>query len=97
MGSVCNRKLRRLGDHQSMVYVLLLAQTGPDYIALVAGEVKHPRRVIPKAYRATIFRIIAFYVGGAFFVGINAPWNSHSLLSATTKTARSPVSYQKHW
>ncbi|KAL1407891.1 general amino acid permease agp2 [Vanrija albida] len=66
------------------------AITGPDYIALVAGEVKHPRRVIPKAYRATIFRIIAFYIGGAFFVGINAPSNSHSLLSATTKTARSP-------
>ncbi|ODN72876.1 hypothetical protein, variant 1 [Cryptococcus amylolentus CBS 6039] len=63
---------------------------GPDYIALVGGEVKDPRRVLPKAFKSTIYRIIAFYVGGALFVGINAPYNDDNLLNASSKTARSP-------
>ncbi|WVQ77773.1 hypothetical protein IAR50_007463 [Cryptococcus sp. DSM 104548] len=63
---------------------------GPDYIALVAGEVKDPRRVLPKAFKSTIYRIIAFYVGGAFFVGINAPYDDANLLSASSSTAKSP-------
>ncbi|WWD16932.1 hypothetical protein CI109_101364 [Kwoniella shandongensis] len=62
---------------------------GPDYIALVAGETKDPRRVLPKAYRSTIYRILAFYVGGALAAGINAPYNDPDLLGAS-KTTRSP-------
>ncbi|KAK8864742.1 hypothetical protein IAR55_001998 [Kwoniella newhampshirensis] len=50
----------------------------------------NPRRVLPKAFRSTIYRILAFYVGGAFFVGINAPYNDPHLLSAKSNAARSP-------
>ncbi|KAK6904382.1 hypothetical protein I204_07014 [Kwoniella mangroviensis CBS 8886] len=56
---------------------------GPDYIALAAGEVQNPRRVLPKAFNSTIYRILGFYVGGAFFAGINASSNDPSLLGST--------------
>ncbi|WWC64096.1 uncharacterized protein I303_106703 [Kwoniella dejecticola CBS 10117] len=62
---------------------------GPDYISLVAGEVQHPRRVLPKAFNSTIYRILGFYVGGAFFAGLNAPANDPSLLGASG-AAKSP-------
>ncbi|WVQ63991.1 uncharacterized protein L199_002149 [Kwoniella botswanensis] len=62
---------------------------GPDYIALAAGEVQNPRRVLPKAFNSTIYRILGFYVGGAFFAGINAPSNDPSLLGSTG-AAKSP-------
>ncbi|WRT68996.1 uncharacterized protein IL334_005978 [Kwoniella shivajii] len=62
---------------------------GPDYISLVAGEVQNPRRVLPKAFNSTIYRILGFYVGGAFFAGLNAPYNDTHLLGAS-KATRSP-------
>jgi amino acid permease len=35
---------------------------GPDYASLIAGEVKSPRRILPKAFNSIIYRIIIFYV-----------------------------------
>ncbi|WVW79256.1 hypothetical protein I302_101223 [Kwoniella bestiolae CBS 10118] len=62
---------------------------GPDYISLVAGEVQNPRRVLPKAFNSTIYRILGFYVGGAFFAGLNAAANDPALLGGTG-AAKSP-------
>jgi amino acid transporter len=55
---------------------------GPDYISLIGGEVKNPRRILPKAFKATIWRLVFFYVIGAFCVGIVAGANDPSLLGA---------------
>jgi amino acid transporter len=57
-------------------------QAGPDFISLVAGETQHPRRVIPRAYKTTIYRILFFYIGSALCVGINVPFDDASLLGA---------------
>ncbi|ORY28185.1 amino acid permease/ SLC12A domain-containing protein [Naematelia encephala] len=56
---------------------------GPDYISLVAGEVKNPRRILPKAFNSTIYRIITFYVGGAFFAGLQVASDNPDLLGAS--------------
>jgi amino acid transporter len=67
---------------------------GPDYISLVAGEVKNPRRVLPKAFNSTIYRVLFFYITGALCVGIVAGSDDPALLGAISAgapgAARSP-------
>lgn len=60
---------------------------GPDYISLIGGEVKSPRRILPKAFRSIIFRIPFFYVIGSLCVGIVAASNDESLLGAISAGA----------
>lgn len=63
-------------------------QAGPDFISMVAGETKHPRRVLPRAFNTTIYRILTFYLGSALCVGINVPYNDPSLLGAIVNGAK---------
>lgn len=49
---------------------------------MISGEVKNPRRVMPKAFNSTIYRIIFFYMTGALCVGIVSASNDPSLLGA---------------
>lgn len=55
---------------------------GPDWISLVAGEVKSPRRIMPRAFNSTIYRILFFYVTGSLCVGISAASDDENLLGA---------------
>lgn len=55
---------------------------GPDYISLIGGEVRNPRRILPRAFKSTIYRVFFFYVIGAFCVGIVASSNDEALLGA---------------
>ena len=70
------------------------AIAGPDFISLVAGEVKNPRRVVPRAYRTILWRVLTFYLGSAFCVGINAAHDDPALLGGPSShgAAKSPVS-----
>ena len=63
-------------------------KAGPDFISMVSGETKHPRRVIPRAFNTTIYRILVFYMGSALCVGINVPYNDPSLLGAIANGAK---------
>ncbi|KAL7410959.1 amino acid permease/ SLC12A domain-containing protein [Mrakia frigida] len=55
---------------------------GPDYISLMSGEVKSPRKVLPKACRSTTFRLLFFYGLGAFCVGTICASDDPDLLTA---------------
>ncbi|WWC70550.1 uncharacterized protein I206_104501 [Kwoniella pini CBS 10737] len=55
---------------------------GPDWISLIGGEVKNPRKILPKAFNSTVLRIILFFYLGALCVGINAPADDPALLGA---------------
>jgi amino acid transporter len=55
---------------------------GPDYISLIGGEVRNPRRILPRAFKLTIYRVFFFYVIGAFCVGIVASSDDEALLGA---------------
>lgn len=72
------------------------AIAGPDFISLVAGEVKNPRRVVPRAYRTIIWRVLTFYMGSALCVGINVAHTDPALLGGPNShgAAKSPVSLQ---
>ncbi|TPX62354.1 hypothetical protein PhCBS80983_g00544 [Powellomyces hirtus] len=43
---------------------------GTEIVAIAAGEAKNPRRNIPKAIKRVSFRIMLFYIGGTFIVGL---------------------------
>ncbi|OCF44858.1 amino acid transporter [Kwoniella heveanensis CBS 569] len=73
--------LRMKGIFDAVLWAAF-ALGGPDWISLMGGEVKSPRKVLPKAFNSTIYRIIFFFVLGGFCVGINAPYNDAALLGA---------------
>ncbi|WVQ99156.1 hypothetical protein IAU59_006288 [Kwoniella sp. CBS 9459] len=60
----------------------VFAIVGPDYISLIGGEVKNPRRILPRAFNSTIYRILFFYLTGALSVGIVSSSTDPSLLGA---------------
>ncbi|GAA6022462.1 hypothetical protein JCM10207_004402 [Rhodosporidiobolus poonsookiae] len=60
---------------------------GPEFLTIIAGETKNPRKVMPKAFRAVFWRLILFFIGGALCVGILVPYNSPELLGAIAANA----------
>ena len=52
---------------------------GPEYIAMVAGEVRNPRPVLKKAFKTVYIRFALFFIGSAVFVGIILPPNDPTL------------------
>ena len=59
---------------------------------MTVGEAQNPRRVIPKAIKATFWRIVIFYVLSVFLIGTLVPYNSTSLSFATKQTTGASVS-----
>lgn len=72
---------RFLGFWSVMVYAAF-SVSGPDLIALAAGEIRNPRRNIPRVARMVFFRIIGFYVMGVLGVGIICNSRDSRLLGA---------------
>ena len=60
-------------------------------VGITAGEAGNPRVAVPRAIRQVFWRILVFYVGMMFFIGILIPWNDKRLLSKSSKTAKSPL------
>ncbi|KAI5479936.1 AA permease domain-containing protein [Pseudohyphozyma bogoriensis] len=60
---------------------------GPEYLSMVAGEARNPRKSMPAAFRKTVYRLVVFFVGGALAVGILVPYNSPELLGAIGSNA----------
>lgn len=71
----------------------LFAYMGTELIGVTVGEAQNPRKNIPTAIRRTFFRILIFYVGGVFVIGLIVPSGDESLFIATkskTGAAASP-------
>jgi amino acid transporter len=54
---------------------------GPEYISMIAGEAKLPRRYLKTAFKTTYARFAFFFIGSALCVGIVIPYNDKSLLA----------------
>ncbi|KAL2826281.1 amino acid permease/ SLC12A domain-containing protein [Aspergillus cavernicola] len=52
---------------------------GPEYLGMVAAETKNPRKVIRRAYKTFLLRVILFFVGSALCIGIVIPYNDPTL------------------
>ncbi|KAF9264725.1 dicarbixylic amino acid permease [Marasmius fiardii PR-910] len=71
----------------------LFAFMGTELIGVTVGEAENPRRNIPMAIKQTFFRILVFYVGGVFVIGLVVPSTNDTLFTATkskTGAAASP-------
>ncbi|KAI8614937.1 amino acid permease/ SLC12A domain-containing protein [Chytriomyces sp. MP71] len=49
---------------------------GTELVGLTAGEAANVRKSVPKAINGTFYRIIIFYIGSIFIVGVLLPPNS---------------------
>lgn len=54
---------------------------GTEAIGIAAGESSDPKRDVPRAMNGTIWRIILFFVGSIFVMGLVIPYNDPSLSS----------------
>ncbi|KAF1851673.1 uncharacterized protein K460DRAFT_298939 [Cucurbitaria berberidis CBS 394.84] len=53
---------------------------GPEYLSMLSGEVKLPRRYLTSAFKVTYVRFAFFFIGSALCVGIVIPYNESTLL-----------------
>ena len=60
----------------------LFAYIGTELIGVTVGEAENPRKNIPKAIRRTFLRILIFYVGGVFVIGMIVPSTSNVCISS---------------
>ncbi|KAK4056821.1 general amino acid permease agp2 [Microbotryomycetes sp. JL221] len=60
---------------------------GPDYLSMVAGEARNPRPTMKRAFNATIYRLVIFFIGSALCIGILVPYNDSNLLRAQATAA----------
>lgn len=63
---------------------------GTEVVALAAGEAKNPRKNLPKAIKRVYIRILLFYIGGTFIIGLLVPSDSPSLNLKVQDAAASP-------
>ncbi|KAF8610773.1 dicarboxylic amino acid permease [Ceratobasidium sp. AG-I] len=62
----------------------LFAYMGTELIGVTVGEAENPRANIPKAIKRTFWRILVFYIGGVFVIGLIVPSTDQSLFVATS-------------
>ncbi len=77
----------------SVMINALFAYSGTELVGVTVGEARNPRKSVPRAIKATFFRICFFYVLAVFFLGMIVASDSPRLLSATnqrTSAAASP-------
>ncbi|GAA5825401.1 hypothetical protein JCM11251_006968 [Rhodosporidiobolus azoricus] len=77
----------------SCMVVALFAYMGAELVGVTFGEAKNPRKTIPKTIRRTFFRLLVFYVGSIFIVGLIVRADDPDLAAAvkqTTSAAASP-------
>ncbi|OOQ90182.1 General amino acid permease AGP2 [Penicillium brasilianum] len=60
---------------------------GPEYMSMVAGETKLPRRYLKTAFKTTYARFAFFFIGSALCVGIVIPYNDKTLLDILSGSA----------
>ncbi|THY71476.1 putative amino acid transporter [Aureobasidium pullulans] len=73
----------RLESFVNAVNVAGFVMSGPEYISMVAGEAKDPRRTVPRAFNTIMSRLIVFFIGGALCVGILVPSNDSTLTNGS--------------
>ncbi|KAH9811089.1 amino acid permease/ SLC12A domain-containing protein [Melampsora americana] len=63
---------RFLAFWQVFIYAAF-AYVGTETVAVAAGEAENPRKTVPKAIKRVFYRILVFYLGGVFVIGLLVP------------------------
>ncbi|KAL2868936.1 amino acid permease [Aspergillus lucknowensis] len=64
---------------------------GTEMVGITAGESSNPQKAVPRAIRQVFWRILVFYIGTMFFIGILMPYTESRLLNSSSYGANSPL------
>lgn len=59
--------------------VVIFAFAGTEVIGVAVGETKNPSEVMPKAIKATLLRLIVFFLGSVFIISVFLPMNDSTI------------------
>lgn len=90
--------LGRFEGFLSALWTAVFTVCGPEYMSMVAGETKHPRKYLKTAFKTTFYRFAFFFIGSALCVGIVVAYNDKQLLTTegTGTAAGSPYVIAMH-
>lgn len=77
----------------STIFISLIPQAAHAWDLtpqIAAGEAKNPRRNLPKAIKRVYIRILLFYIGGTFIIGLLVPSNDPGLKLDSGDAGSSP-------
>jgi AAT family amino acid transporter len=57
------------------VIVSIFSYLSVEMIAVAAGEAQNPERAVKNAFKATVFRLVLFYLGSLSIILMIVPWN----------------------
>ncbi|KAI1829236.1 hypothetical protein DTO006G1_9826 [Penicillium roqueforti] len=77
----------RLMSFVNAVNVAAFCMGGPEYISMIAGESRDPRRTVPRAFSTIMTRLIVFFIGGCLCVGILVPYDDQILTNGSDSYA----------
>ncbi|KAL3463603.1 amino acid permease/ SLC12A domain-containing protein [Aspergillus heterothallicus] len=64
---------------------------GTEMVGITAGESSNPQKAVPRAIKQVFWRILVFYIGTMFFIGILMPYTESRLLNSDSYGANSPL------
>lgn len=67
------------GSVFSAILVAIFAFTGTEVIGVAVGETKNPSIAMPKAIRATLLRLVIFFIGSIVIISTFLPMNDSSI------------------
>ena len=73
---------------QTFVYAFY-SYGGVELVTLAAGESARPHKTVPRAIRATFFRVILFYILTILVIGLCVNWADPTLLNAAWSECQS--------
>ncbi|KAH3899617.1 probable Arginine permease [Saccharomycodes ludwigii] len=85
-----NKNTARFCGWVSSLVNASFSMQGVETVGVQAGEAANPRKTVPKAINKVFYRIILFYIGSIFFIGLLVPYNDPRLSSTTSYIASSP-------
>ncbi|CCG83331.1 putative Amino acid permease [Taphrina deformans PYCC 5710] len=62
------------------------AYLGTELVGVCVAEAENPRKTVPAAIKRTFYRILIFYIGLVFLLGLIVPSNSKELLGALKRS-----------
>ena len=60
---------------------------GTEIVGIAAGEAANPTVTIPRAIKNTFYRILIFYMGAIFVIGLLVPFNAPGLADSASRTS----------
>ncbi|KAI9489402.1 amino acid permease-domain-containing protein [Zychaea mexicana] len=83
---------------QGIVDSLILASfsmQGTEIVGITAGEAGNPKKEVPRAIKNVFWRIIIFYIGAIFVMGMVIPYTDTSTLSDFTTVSPFTIVFSK--